>query len=325
MSAKIMLWLFGLMILTNLSFFLPVCSANNENVGVTQKFLLDKEHRVTAVSGVFDMSWKNKTHFMPDTKDRKLLVEALTPVIKNIESPKDADIAKVSSLVKKMNLDFKEYNGAEGHWLILGAAPKYAGCGYYVFRVGKVEKEIVVQAPHAIYDYGTDTLAKTAFTKMSVRAVFFSDWQRYGSKGAEPDKKSRFDMAHNPNTLFQDLTGLFATISEVKFVQFHGFAQTTIGGAKVHFVLSSGSRKNSSLFVDRLESELIGGYSKDIVKVFPKNSRLLGGTTNVQGKMLRKTEIPFVHVEISEFMRQVFENSEKDALKFIRMVMAAFR
>ncbi len=304
--------------LTSLLFLaLLICHSctNNAHAGAKTN-LLEKSLQKYGEPEYLNMLWKNKTYNPPDTASREKIrkvVEELYSVIDRIDAAKAKELA---SKLKGTGYRLKEYNGKQGHWLILEAdSNTKAGGGYYIFRLGKLETEIVIQAPHAIWDVHTDVISKGIFNAFPIRAVYFSDFHRYGQKGKSPYKNSEFDLAHNPDTLFQDLTAAAAQkLHKAAFVQLHGY-ETREKHEGVDFVLSPGTKENQGeWFMDAFYT-FNRIYPPEKVRKYP-DVRGLGATSNVQGRLLRMLGCRFLHIEITKEMRRTLKDNpaERDKL-----------
>jgi hypothetical protein len=192
------------------------------------------------------------------------------------------------------------------------------GAGAFVFRVGPREDgpTILLEAPHNYFDLGTGRLAADVFfTRRDgarPRALFTNTIHRY--QLAPGDKKRRdhnpADIAHEPEHAFSIATIAFARAAGTTHViQLHGFGSRSdddgdgeIG--EIAAVVSAGNRAGSSALSTAIARELAGVLG-DGVKRFPEEAKVLGATTNAQGKLLRDVNgAAFVHVEMSSTVRK---------------------
>ncbi len=270
------------------------------------------------------MRWNNATLAIPEPSQRKQILQVARELLKIIEAPTATQVIKAARALMGTGYSLREYQGPEGHWLILEPLGDRRGAGYYVIRSGKLPTEIVLQAPHAIYDVHTDVITMDCFRSKPFRAAFFSDWQRYGKKGAEPIDDSPYDLAHNPDTLFQQLTELWLTTRpNTAFVQFHGFNPSSVREKGVDLIVSPGTRKDPPQAFEHLVERLTSAYPTGQLRVFPSTTHLLGGTGNVQGKFIRKAGGLFAHIEISEPMRNRLKKSSAARLKLATPIIEA--
>jgi hypothetical protein len=209
------------------------------------------------------------------------------------------------------------------------------GAGAYVFRVGPREDgpTILLEAPHNYFDLGTGRLAADVFfTKRDgarPRALFTNTIHRY--QLAPGDKKRRdhnpADIAHEPEHAFSIATVAFARAAgTTDVIQLHGFGSRSdddgdseIG--EIAAVVSSGNRAGSSPLSTAIARQLADVLG-DGVKRFPEEAKVLGATTNAQGKLLRDVNgASFVHVEMSSIVRKQLAG---DAALRARLAAALF-
>lgn len=192
------------------------------------------------------------------------------------------------------------------------------GGGAYLLRLGAASR-VVVQAPHTFFDEGTLTLGCALFDRAAARALFIETAHRYkaglsaaADRGEEAaGEEHPADVAHAPSSAFQAATGgvlrgvgldggAAATV-----VQLHGFAARE-GGFAV--VVSSGERRTSPQ-VDRVAAALARVVPGTVLR-FPGDIGDLGGTTNVQGALVRAAGGRFLHLELSSSLRGSLEADE---------------
>jgi hypothetical protein len=209
----------------------------------------------------------------------------------------------------------------ETYWALLEAPPIH-GAGAYIVRVGGARETgptILLQAPHNFFDMGTGHLAAVMFfgkrEGARPRALFTNTIHRY--QLAPGDKKKRkhnpADVAHQPDHAFTIATLAFARAADrAHVIQLHGF------GARIEdddddkdpgaiaMVISAGDHAGSSPLSAAIADALVKLFGPD-VKRFPEEAKVLGATTNAQGKLLRALpNARFIHVEMSAEMRKRF-------------------
>jgi hypothetical protein len=267
------------------------------------------------------MKWKTKIHRVPDIRQRRAIIAAMDPIIETIQAPVPSLVRIAAEKLAETGYELKEYYGPEGRWLILRASGNHAGAGYYLFRTGPLDQELMIQAPHAIHDLFTDMLTKEVFRSLPVRTAFFSDYQRYGGLGREPTPNSPYDLAQNPDTLFQDLTiQWMLKRPKTVVVQPHGFASSSVEEG-VDLIISPGTRNTPSPLFESLVRSLTAAYPDHGLRVYPKDVRVLGGTLNQQGRAVRAARGEFVHIEMSMKLRRAFRNSSEERIRFGRALL----
>jgi hypothetical protein len=182
-------------------------------------------------------------------------------------------------------------------WSLVEQHSRMRGGGAYLIRP-LAESHLIVQAPHTFYDEGTLPLACELFQRAGARALFIETAHRYKAAEAEQDGAFPADLAHAEDSLFQAATaGALAATASTTIVQLHGFAARD---SRYAVVLSSGARRGSAQ-VDRVQqalSPLLEGVAR-----FPQEASELGATTNVQGKLARRSSHELVHIELSAPLR----------------------
>ena len=177
--------------------------------------------------------------------------------------------------------------------------------------------ELLLQAPHDRFDKRTGALALRLLVEgdvSSVRAVFINSAHRYrqldGSKEPrKPADANPADAAHNPEHPLARTTARVLEQRELVLVQLHGFARSAEAGDP-DLIVSSGvvqPSRVSAAMVERLRTVLpehpCGHHGIDTER--------LGGHHNVQGHAARAALRCFVHLELSEELReQLIEDRE---------------
>ncbi|MBT5533802.1 hypothetical protein HOK31_12130, partial [Candidatus Poribacteria bacterium] len=183
-----------------------------------------------------------------------------------------------------------------------------SGGGLYVFRPltpgQPAARPVVLQAPHAFYDATTGALLTRLFAATGAQALFLNTAQRYVSDDA--------DVAHSERSYFHAVTeAACERWSEAVVVQIHGYARS--GHEELpeaaHAVVSDGrdSRNKPDIVL-----QVVAGFADilgaDAVVVYGRDAHTLGGTTNVQGRHIRRrTDDTFIHVELSREARDLLK------------------
>lgn len=190
-------------------------------------------------------------------------------------------------------------------FLVLRERPDDArGAGAYVFRIGEQAAPVILQAPHAYFDVGTGRIAAGMFfgdrRGPRARALFVNTLHRY--QRGEPDKRSPADVCHRPDHLFSLATDrALQALPGALVIQLHGFEGEGAPDG-VEMILSGGVRETPSpslaAIADRVRAQFGAG-----VKLYPTEVDVLGGTTNVQGRLAAAHRSGFVHVEMVKPLR----------------------
>lgn len=204
-------------------------------------------------------------------------------------------------------------------WVLLEARAQRRGAGAYLIRPGPHltgQPEIVLQAPHVFFDRGTGHIAAALFFgwegRGRARALFTNTVYRYAgvdeasdtatggasapaTEPAEPETRAPADVAHAADHAFQAATeAIVRELDQVVVIQLHGFAERP---TRPEIILSSGADEIGALLPG-----LATGLSTIFERVlrYPDELDELGGTSNVQGRMLALyPRAHFVHVELS--------------------------
>lgn len=213
---------------------------------------------------------------------------------------------------RDLGLDWGPLEGGAMMGLV-GRRPR--GWGAYTFRRGPLAREVVLQAPHTFHDQLTGELALDLFREGDFRALFFNTTHRYTAGREEP---SPSDPAHNDNHPFQAITAGLEIVVSVRVLQIHGFGQEP-GREGVDVILSAGDGAGSGPFVAEL-AQVLRPFLP--TRTFPEEVDQLGGTTNVQGLLVRGWPgAQFVHVELSaEARRRLLADAELRARLISRLL-----
>ncbi|NVB42892.1 hypothetical protein G6O69_34040 [Pseudenhygromyxa sp. WMMC2535] len=224
-------------------------------------------------------------------------------------------------------------------WMLREAGERRRGLGAYLIRRGPLGvrgDELILQAPHPFFDRHTGVIALHLFLEQGAsRALFVGSIHRYrradGSKRRDPAGDNPADPAHSLDHPFARVSATLLRRRKIQLIQLHGFARDAEAG-EPEIIVSAGSElpNHASAAVEiglltALESVDTSHYGISVER--------LGGTTNVQGRAARAAKRCFVHIELSEglrerllseawtrarFGRALFEASEKEGARGCR-------
>lgn len=186
-----------------------------------------------------------------------------------------------------------------------------AGGVMLAVRCGAMEghADVLLQAPHALFDLDTDDVVRDAFVAGGVRAAMWNTVHRYRAvPGEQPyDPVHPADVAHEPASLFQTATlGWLAARPTARVVQIHGFGRASVDGDAV---ISSGTPRRPPTSL-RAPVAAALGLSPERVRIFGDDADALGATTNVTGRQLVGAHpARFLHVELSRRVRDALAAS----------------
>jgi hypothetical protein len=235
--------------------------------------------------------------------------------------------------------------GAGWFW-VLRERGDVRGHGTYVFRAGPDQgarhhgAAIIVQAPHAYFERGTGALAATllfaaADPGQGPDVLMTDSLHRYQQASGARSKQARnpADVCHEPTHLFQDVTAALADGGPRAFVQIHGFAVPGDGTAHgwrrtdhPDIIVSAGHSRGSTIHSTAVADAWARLFGASVVRRYPEEIGVLGGTTNVQARLLRtRAQAAFVHVELSSTMRARLVASDEERAAWARALLQALR
>ena len=200
-------------------------------------------------------------------------------------------------------------------WRVLREAGGHCrGQGLYLFRESATP-ELMLQIPHGYHDLHTDDIA-LRLAGTAVRALAFNSVPRRYSRHGE---KRDADLAQRADSFFVALTQAFAdTFANGRIVQLHGFSRekrSTPAGAGAAVIVSAGTHwpsAETTAIAACLQAQVDAP-----VRLYPRDVQELGGTRNLQGRMLRgQGHGGFVHVELSRAMRERLQSEDTLSARF---------
>ena len=297
--------------------------------------------RVMSMEKIRRALWYPVRHatFEPSTRRERRVFRRLVAGVLAETSLPEPDAGRWRSLARLVGYRIAQWrHRGTTFWALLERSERQRGGGAYVFRLGPAslgQNEIVLQAPHAIFDRRTGHLAAAIFFQPRAvgapRALFTNTIPRYrdGAPG-EPagPRHGPADVCHNPRHLFTAATeGAAMAIDRLVVLQLHGYANASVpkpeGGSRVHAIVSAGDRTGSSpasaAVAAQLET-LLG----DGVRRYPEQTRHMGGTRNVLARRLRATPgASFVHIETSATLRRQLHEDATLRARFGALLLSA--
>ena len=193
----------------------------------------------------------------------------------------------------------------EGEVATLAEIPaQRRGAGLLAVRLGPLDREIVLQAPHPYHDRGTGALAGALFDAGGFRAVTLATANRSAAPGA--------DVAHAPESWFQAATdGAAQALQAPLFFQLHGFAASTSDACAV---LSEGPTRQAPAALRAAAATLAGALACAPVRT-GDDVPALAARSNVQGLLLID-RAAFLHLELSAAIRETLADDPAAASRF---------
>lgn len=259
------------------------------------------------------------------------------------------NIALARNEAAKVNYEIVEYTNTsltehKVFYILKEKAIQTNFWGTFIFSKNPERENLILQAPHATYDFNTGKQAIYCFKRLNNKALFLNGTHRCNhndastcdgttsvcSNTSEAFKIS--DMAHNVNSVFQKTTEIvFQSISNSVFIQLHGFTKKD---TDPYVILSNGTNQTPTTdYASMLKNELQKIDNSLTFKIahIDTNWSRLRGFTNTQGRLINGSVNPcntaatgtngrFVHVEQEKSkLRQDMAgwNKMKDALSAV--------
>jgi hypothetical protein len=251
------------------------------------------------VAGEVPLDWRlESTWRSPTLPERAAVLRAVDAVVQDAEacSAPVLDRAKRALEGVGLRLDVVELDGARV--VRIGEGDQAFGAGLLAVRCGPA-LDLVWQAPHPRFDLHTGDLVLTWFRESRSRAAMWATHHRFRATAGEvrEDPVHPADVAAEPGSLFQAMTVAVAVADpDLRFVQVHGYAAASAPGLEA--IVSTGDAGRPP---NRLEAPLEGLLGE--VGIYGDGTLELGGTRNVQGRMLARWPGRFLHLELSPAAR----------------------
>lgn len=209
----------------------------------------------------------------------------------------------------------KEKSPAMNHW------------GTYVFTTGDPGAHLVIQSPHASFDFNTGKQGIYCYTRVTNFGLFLNGTHRCNHSQASTCSGSTAvcgmsqafrisDMAHVENSIYQKTTEfVYDNFSNSVFVQLHGFTKLP---DDPYVILSNGTDQapSGTDYTLMLQNELAGTDATLTFKVAHVDdwTRLVG-FTNTQGRYINQSVNPCNTSATSSTGRFIHVEQEKSKLR----------
>jgi len=254
---------------------------------------------------------RNQTYVPPTAAERETFGRAARSLLDAIVA--GGDLAPVRNEFSRLELELA-WTELGGHRAVaIVEQPDHRrGRGFYVVRCGAVASPDVIQIPHSFHDEGTLPIGR-AVAEFGAWALFVNTVHRYpqgvspAAGNSEDDSESPQDLAHRSDTIWQTMTeALLERRADLTIIQVHGFADGADPGRHDALaILSAGKVANGAARVAQVTRRLRALFDPELILQYPDTTRVLGGTKNAQGAMLRARGAgSLVHVELSRTLRQ---------------------
>jgi hypothetical protein len=176
-------------------------------------------------------------------------------------------------------------------FLLRELEPIRRGWGLYVLRSGK-SRNLVIEAPHPLFDRNTPTIAMTLYQDLDARALLIAGTHRFANRDGSAD------VARSSTTIFQAVHNSLVSSDAPVVLQIHGFLASNHRGYP-QVVLSSTQENAASLLKGLAEAMLDQGIQVGVCN--GTDWRDLCGSLNAQAASIDSGI--FVHVELDESIR----------------------
>ena len=188
------------------------------------------------------------------------------------------------------------------------------GRGIYAIRTGGSSR-VVLQAPHRFNDAKTGVIARKIFEEHDVWAVAFNTVHR-----------KELDLAHCDRHYFNAFTeAVVALRSDSVMLQLHGFtnAKKTNAGRSASLIVSD-TTKFPGRPARRVAEECKFNFGKSHTRLYPIETRWLGGTDNHQANLMQQLgSTGFLHLEMTPPFRQQLASTASVRALFFASILSA--
>ena len=186
-------------------------------------------------------------------------------------------------------------------YLLREQRPIQKGWGLYALRLDSTSN-IIIEAPHPLYDKRTPTVALDIYRALDARALLIAGAHR----NANHDKSA--DVAHAPESIFQSVhlglaQELQSVAGDVVILQIHGFHSSNHEGyPQVVFGLGEKPLAKEVAIAQKIKDALSEqGIRSGLCLGVGSELEDLCAKTNVQGSVTK--EAIFIHIELDENIR----------------------
>lgn len=188
---------------------------------------------------------------------------------------------------------------------------RHGGGAFVVHAEPSPGAQVLLQAPHAFHDLGTERVALDLLLEGDgwPRALFVNTVHRHldvdGARRRRADAPA--DPCHNPGHLLAVATAAaIEALPDVEVIQLHGFDEgDDLEEEPALTAIVSAGEPTPTPQARTVAEALRAGFGP-LVALYPEDIDRLGATTNEQGKAVRARggAARFVHVELSSDLRQ---------------------
>jgi hypothetical protein len=245
-----------------------------------------------------NMPRENSEGYVVPTDQEQVTFADLVSALAMENSTKSAQLASENYYTLNYYMDRGDENAIS--YLLREKRPIQQGWGLYIFRANSTSN-IIVEAPHPLYDRRTPSVALDIYRALDARALLIAGSHRNANSDGSAD------MAHATKSIFQSVHAALSQeiqvrTGEVIILQIHGF-HTNKHEDYPQVIFGFGEKIQPTEFAlaQKLEDALteqgiiVGLCTGDIWQD-------LCGTTNTQAAITSR--VVFIHIELDESIRK---------------------
>ncbi len=232
----------------------------------------------------------------PTDADIKQMQELVSEVMISASSNDTANLSESAIIASKIGFEVTRLtNGKTGdiYYILREVEGQNKGWGIYIFRAGNESSDLVIEAPHPIFDLHTERIGILAFENSRAKAFLLAGAHRYSNADGSAD------VSHADQSMFEAVHEAVTTPSTT-VINIHGFASTKEQGYP-QIILSSGNG-TATLPIKQLSSILeTKNFTVGIAD--GGNLRELEAASDMQGKQTNSIGATFIHIELESSIR----------------------
>jgi len=245
-----------------------------------------------------NMPRANSERYVIPTNKEQADFATLVSMINTRESTRAADLAAKNDYTLSYYVDRGDEHAVS--YLLREKRPIQNGWGLYAFRADSTSN-IIVEAPHPLYDRRTPAVALDVYRALDARALLIAGAHRNANSDGSAD------VAHAPESIFQSVheslsQEIQAELGNVIILQIHGFHTSKHDGyPQAVFGFGKKMQPTEFAFAQELRDALI----EQEINVGLCTGNIwqdLCGTTNIQASSVNGGV--FLHIEMDEKMRK---------------------
>ena len=240
----------------------------------------------------------SERYVIPTTEEQTDFGKLIAMVMTN-ELPQAVNLAAKNNYTMSYYVDRGDNYAVS--YLLREQEPIQKGWGLYAFRLDSTSN-IIIEAPHPIYDRRTPSVALDIYRALDARALMVAGAHR----NANSDRSA--DVAHAKESIFQSVhtalaQAIEATSGNVIILQIHGFhASNHKGYPQVVFGLGEKPLPQEIAIAQKIKDALAKqGIRSGVCTGVESNLMELCAKTNVQGSVTNQGA--FIHIELDENIR----------------------